>query len=420
MRSIYYSIFTAILWVSTMSASAQQSKQVIIANGGVFGAGNQVTIASWNPSTNNYFVFDSIPASSVQDVILDGTTAYVAADSFIRSYNIANYTQIASTEEEGARKLAIWDDFLVVSRGFPTIDYYVQLRNKTTLVGTAADRIIVPTACAGIAIATDTAYLAMPGPFGSVTGSIAVVALVSRDLVDTINLDTLGQGLSRVYYNPDDDMIYTINNLNFGSTNGAFTQLDRLGNTVTTTEVSFPVGGGAGIYNNRLYGTFDGNFNYVDLPGYALNSTPLAPISPAGAAVDTSRNQFYLTTTDFFSFGSFNVYNTSGMQLDSFAIGISPEALAVDYSVATSSESPFNDQIYITAYPNPVTEVLKVDVSRLKMAPDVIELINLEGRTLAQAPVGQNAIDVQHLPAGTYFVRARTHRGDYIQPIIKQ
>lgn len=422
MRSIFYAfllVMTGLFWQPSI-LYGQTSTQVIIANGGQFGPGNFATVASWNPTTNNYFIFDSIPAGSVQDVIIDGRVAYVAADSIIRSYNLDDYTMIASAFEPGVRKLAVWNTSLVVTRGFPTIDFYVQLRDKNTLGASVNDRISVSTYGEGIAIVGDTAYVALPGLFGDAIGHIGVLDLASGSLVSEVNLDTLGKGIFRIYYNPDDNSVYSINTLGFGASSGAFSRHDISTGTTTTTSVPFTVGGGGGIWNNQLYGIFGGNFTAVDLPAMTLAQNSIVAGSWAGSATDTSRSQFYLTRTDYFSFGSLHSYDNSGNLLDTLAIGISPEALAVDYNLPTSSTSPFNDEIYITAFPNPFMDELRIDISRLKQTPSSIELIDLQGRVLRVAPKGSDRLQVADLPQGHYFARVRTQRGDYIQPVIKQ
>ena len=96
-----------ILAASTIGLHAQSHPQLIIANGGVFGPANKVTVAAWDLLTKQYTVFDTFPASSVQHVLVDGRRAYVCADSFVVSYDLDQHLRLTSVIVHGVRQSAI-------------------------------------------------------------------------------------------------------------------------------------------------------------------------------------------------------------------------------------------------------------------------------------------------------------------------
>ena len=320
---------------------------------------------------------------------------------------------------KGVRKLAIYQNSLLATRGFPVSSDYVKVLDKSTLNETASITGL-PTYAEGIVVVDDSAYVSVPGSFMDTTGAFAILDLTNNSVATVMQLGELGRGIHRAFYHKGSNRVYTLNPLGYGSTTGAITSYEIGSRNPVTTEFPFTLGSIGGIYQDRLYAIYDTSFTGMELPGLSLISQPVAPGGGWAAGIpDTINGRFYLTETDYFSYGRLSIYDTGGNLQDTITTGISPEALAIDYRLPLSSGSPFNDEIYITAYPNPATDVLNVDISRLKHTPKRIDLIDLQGRVAATSNSG-NKIEVAGLPAGTYFVRVRTSIGDYLKPIIKQ
>lgn len=423
MRTFSTKIFLlAIAMVLCIPALRGQTiRQAIIANGGVFGNDNFATIAAWDPQNNNYFVFDSIPATSVQDVVIEGNVAYVAADSTIRAYDLDNFSTLATTTMTGVRKLALWNDKLIATRGFPVGSEYVKVLDKASLVETATIGGLSDE-CEGVVVVDDTAYVAVPGNFLANNGYFAIIDLPNANLLAEIDLDTLGTGISRLFYHPATNSVYSLNTLGFGSATGAITSYAIGSRNPVTTQLSFSVGSIGGLWQDKLYSGFDGNFAAVELPGFSLVNPPIASGSWAAGIPDTTRQAFYLTETDYFSYGLLRAFDANGNQTDSLAVGISPEALAVDYRVAISAENPLLEALQITAYPNPTTDILYIDSRETRRQIQGLELIDLAGRVLVTQAwtAGTNRLDLGSIPAGSYFLRLNTNSGAFLKPIIKQ
>lgn len=404
----------AFCWAGSMFAQAP--RQVIIANGGVFSTTNMVRIAAWNQSNGNYFLFDSLAASSVQDVIVDGNIAYVAADSFVVKYDIDSYTRLALLDLSGVRQLAIFDDKLIVTRGFGASSDFVKILNTSDL-SEVASVSAVPAQCEGVVVVGDSAYVTMPGSFGATTGSIVSIDLGTNDVALTIPLDTLGAGVGRIYHS--NEHLYTLNAIAWGSSYGVVSDYDLSTGIVSNNIVQSSVSGGAGIENGNLYGNFGGNFSSFDLANQTVTS--IISGSPAAAKIDTAQNRFFLTQSDYLTFGAIERYDWSGTRLDSMAIGISPEAFDFDYRQTVSAASAFNEEVFIQTFPNPVVNEVTVDMSRIKLPVQSILVSDMQGRTLMQATTKSRmeTLDLSQFPAGTYLIRVRTAKGDYAKIILK-
>lgn len=430
MRKISTTIYLALfgLIFLPLQSWGQMPPQLIIANGGQFGPTNYATVAAWNLSNNNYFIFDSIPASSVQDVLIDGQYAYVAADSIVRKYDLDDYSLVSSAFVTGVRSLALSPNqgYLVAARGFPISGDYVRVMRESDL-STVADVQNISGQCEGIVIVEDTAYVTVPGGFGSLTGKIALVDLTSQTLIAEVNLDTMGEGITDIFYNPDDAAIYSLSTRSFGSTTGFISQLP-LGARIagpTLTQYSLGYNGGTMLHENRIYGIFDNTFNHVQLNGfnpYALGNSPMLAGSWAGHAMDTINKEFYLSKTDYASWGSLHRYDSTGTLLDTIPVGISPEAFDIDGRIFVGTNELLSNEVFIKSYPNPFTERVTVDASRLKHQPLAIEVFAFSGqRVFATQEVKTiTEIDLSTLPAGNYLLKVRTEAGDYAQHLLRQ
>jgi len=432
MRSFSTHFLATLLGVFLFSsqAAAQSPRQVILVNGGQFGAGGEATVASFNPNTGNYFLFDSIPAGSVQDVLVDGQYAYIAADSLIIKYDLDTYTELNSTICTGVRKLSLAPNqgYLVATRGFGASNEYVRVYEESDLSDVASVANISGE-CEGLTIHNDTAYVAVQGGFSVLNGKIALVDLNAQSLVAEVDLDTMGKGIHSIFFDPVSSDLITLSPLAFGSPGGSISRLPLGSRTATSTMLTYAVGYGPGtaLVNDQIFGQFDGGFNSVDILNlvpspYPLVNSPSIPGSWAGSAMDQTNNIFYLSNTDYASWGSLHWYDSTGTLIDSIDVGVSPEAFDIDTRLFTASGELFSDEIFIQTFPNPFTERVSVDASRLPVRPEAIRVFNLEGRLVAEQNATQEIteMDLSTLPAGNYLLVVKTSRGQYAQRIVRQ
>ena len=184
----------------------------------------------------------------------------------------------------------------------------------------------------------------------------------------------------------------------------------------------FTVASIGGIYKDSLYGTFGGNFVSLELPNYNVVNSSIAAGGWAAAAIDTAQYRFFLTETDYATFGRMSIFDGAGNLQDTITTGISPEALAIDYSSMVSTNPILSNEVYITAYPNPTVDELHIDISRLNQPITGIDLISSNGSALlsTQKAAAAPMLNLSTLPAGIYYLRVRTAKGDYIKPILKK
>ena len=406
MRTKYlFSFLCALICASTISA--QGPRQVIIANGNLFQAGNYATMASYNPGNQSYYIFDSIPARFVSDVIVDGNQAYVAADSFLLRYDLDLMGLTATGGPAfGIRKLARWNNLLLFSTG---VNGDPGARFIAYNVNTWQFAFAIPGIsgeCEGIVVHGDTAYVAVPGSFGSPTGSIALIDLNAGSLMTEISLDTMGRGIDRMYVSGG--KIWAVNSIAYANPWGIVTELDPTTRSMVHHRVELNTQHSPGLHNNLLYlRRGEGVFAFDPNTGTVVDSLFIAG-NFAGGVIDTVNSEFYLTETDYFSYGTLRRFNAQGMLLDSLPIGISPEVMAIDYRLPVAIEDAAETG-KMQLWPVPTRDVLNLALPK-PAAAFTVTLTDIQGRTLIQNSYRHTAtasLNVSELPSGMYLVSAK-------------
>ena len=106
-------------------SNAQNSyiNQILILNEGYLDFSSDsiiepVTIGSYDIVANTYSDVVTIEgAKFASDLIIEGDFFYVAADNTVNKYDLNTYELISTSSVDGARKLAIYNDYLFVSKG---------------------------------------------------------------------------------------------------------------------------------------------------------------------------------------------------------------------------------------------------------------------------------------------------------------
>ncbi|MEM0996661.1 MAG: T9SS type A sorting domain-containing protein [Bacteroidota bacterium] len=418
MRSSLLRFFFLALGVGLFGsrASAQAPTQVIVANGGVFGPNNFASIASWDIVNDTYTVLDSVPASSVQDLIIEGDTAYLAADSFLVKYDLAGRQRLATAPLSGVRKLAIYQDKLLVTRGFGASSDWVQAFNKSDLTFDYAVSGISGQ-CEGIATFQDTAFVAVPGSFGNTTGDLAVIDLTNGQLVREISFDTFGVGISRVIQFGDD--IWTVSPLAFGSPAGYISRYTVANAQLQHFRENFSLRNGVTNGDGNIYLTANGNLASYNMQGAFFLSTNVVSGNWQAIAADAVNGDYFLTATDFATFGRLYRYSSMGMVIDSVEVGISPEAIALYTPLPISAESATEAVSDVTFWPNPTASTLYLQ--RRGNGAATVEVRDLLGRNVVpETRLQQQAeLNVDALPAGTYLLTIREKAGTQTKRFIK-
>lgn len=418
MRSIFTPLFAAVLCGFFLTANAQAGRQVIIANGNLFAAGNHATVAAYNLSSRAYQVFDSIPARSVQDVLIQDNVAYVAADSLIVRYNIDTYTATASVVAHGVRKLAFWDNKLVATLGYGASADFVRVYDGTTLNPLFA----IPGLsgeCEGISIWGDTAVVAVPVGFGSPNGKIALIDLAAQTLRTEVDLDTNGRSIERLYV--QNGKIWALSTIAYLNPFCVLTEFDPTSLAHTSHRVDYPAFGSVGVFGGLYFVRRATGLFTFDVTSTTVQDTLLFDAHGYAAGVINLQNaDLFLTTTDYFSYGNLYQYNhTIGSLLDTMAVGISPEALAIDYRAPLGIAEPAAQQLGL--WPNPATDAVefRLDAPLRNARLHIVDALGRTVHTRAYTHVQGARLPLDDLPAGLYLVVLRSGDQQFVGRFLK-
>jgi len=424
----------------SLSSIAQQNyvHQVIILNEGQYDYTNQVqvtpvTLGSYNTLTDTYSVFDQVSGVRFgSDVIIDGDFIYVAADSLILKYDKNTLTLSKSTTVAGVRKLAIWNDHLLVTIGesVPHNAYFrVFDKNDLTFVYELDTSNGPSYSSEGVIVHNDTAYVAVSNAFewGNAKGFIGLVDLNTQTYMAEV--DIMPDGL-----NPDNlmisgDKLYTLNNKDW--TNSSITEFNTLDRTFATVNLTAPSGCGASVFadNRVIYHRYDYDINWADtnatLNRYSSTDQSIDTIYPNllnvyGMADDAINSQLYVTTTDYFSFGMTYMMDYNGALTDSFAVGISPGNLALDVRQLTGINEE-DGVARFNIHPNPSSFVLNIEATDVSASYELL-VTDIAGRQVYTESVSQSvtrAINIENWPIGVYMLYINSSEGSSTHKIVK-
>ncbi len=402
--------------------AAQAPTQVIIANGGNFGVNNMVTVGTLNVTNGSYMVFDSFPGSSVQNVFIWGNDAYVCADSTLMKYDLTTLTRRAEALIHGCRQTAVYQDKVIVTKGFGTLQNtpWLEVRYATNL-GVTFTVPGVTDNTEGVVVVGDTAYIANPGLYLREKGDLAVLDMANQSLKRVMDMDTMGEFIQELYVH--NNKIFTINISQFnGPSFGFISEYDIPTASFVHHRINYPLYIGAGINDDLLYLSIGDNIGAYDLNTNTVVDPNIIPGSFAAMAIDSVNDLIYATKTDYATYGKIYKYTLTGTLLDSTNIGISPEAIAVDYNAVVSAPSPVTGDNLVKAYPQPFGNQLHVDLRHLNAPAKQLAMYDLSGRkVLGQALAGNGivALSTDGLPAGVYVLQVQTAKGVATIKVVK-
>lgn len=325
-----------LLSLSATPLSAQNGvERIVIVNGGKFGDPTEnVNVMLYDPVSGSSTVIDTVHTQSAQDVFLEGSTAYVAAQDSIVKYDLSTGNRLAATAfgAPSTAKLGIYGDYLLAGNWFGLTAGNLRIFNKDDL--SFVDSI--PQLSKGardFVIVGDTAYVVQnfTNQFQSDSaGYISVVDLKRMRFVRDIILDPkdeLGRLVhvqGRLYgLNPNSETI-TVYDIASGQVlPKRFSGLDM--------QMGF-TGPNVLIHNDLLYTRFNNGVGVYDLISNRIIDTTLIDTFATAFALDTINDRFYLTQTDFFSFMRGGIYDVSGNKTGAFSTGFSPEAIGIVYN----------------------------------------------------------------------------------------
>lgn len=409
-----------------LNAQTPGNRQIITANGGLFEVNlpynDFVTVQSVDPVTNQVIVFDTIKTQSIQDVIVSGNFAFVAAQDSIVKYDITTYTRQAVALVEGVNKLAIYNNLLIITRQYPVTEKFVQVRSTADL-SLLKEFSEISGESAGILVKGTKAYIAVNGGWAGTSGKIAILDMITVRFEEEIDLGADAIGIFNLFRFKEN--VVSVNRTPYGGTTGSLSVLDPT-NHFNTTVYNANIGTGYQVYNKILYVGINGNIGSFDLnsmtvlnPTLIENPAVASFGSIASASLDTLNMKFYVNVTDYFSFGQGYVYNFSGDSIGAFTSGISNEAMAIDYTSVTGI-SDGNTSSDLTIFPNPCSTRLSITSVP---SNSLISIYSIDGQLVFQESVSaaseQFNLDVDRLKNGIFMLVITHNQQIYRSKFVK-
>ncbi|MCF6172105.1 MAG: T9SS type A sorting domain-containing protein [Bacteroidales bacterium] len=420
-RIYFFSLLAFAMVFSANCAEAQTTytKQIIVANGGDYAnPDDYVTVSAFDPASGLTTEFATIYTQSVQDVLIHGMFAYVAAQDSIVKFNIETYEKVTAVAANGVNQLATDGEVLVASFWFPVTENFVRAfsLDDLSLITQFSE---ISGEAAGILINDGIALVAIPGAWGSTTGKIA-----SIDLTENIVLseDDYGEFYANIGFFAAWNNVTTAfmrtpwdgNATKMATFNSEGEVIEEF--TVENASLANP----SGQMQNLFYAEVNNGIGEFNLEtGELTNPSVVAPqaMTIAASVIDTVNNLIYLTTTDFFSSGKGIIYNLDGDSVGSFEAGISAQAIAVDYRDNTGI---FGHRLVesLAVYPNPATSLINLNIPAGQYFVSTF-IMDISGKLVYRGN-NQKQIDVSKLDAGIYFVTVRTGASVFSGKFIKK
>lgn len=382
--------------------------QVLVVNEGYFDyQTNQiltpVTIGSYNPSTQQYNVVDTLENMRfASDLIIDGNFYYVASDSKIFKFDLNTHQELASVNCPGVRNLAISNNHLVATRGeyLQTYNSYLHVFDKTNLQLTATlDTLVGPKwACQNIVVVGDIAYIAVNNAYewGNEKGLIGQLNLNTMQYGNEIDLGPEGK-------NPDNMFLFnneliTVNNKDWS---GASVSKIAMNGNVTTQNLANAVTGcgTSALRDDKLVYqiSMENTLNDYSL----INMSWVGPVNGItenfyDLSQDPVSGNLYASSTDFFSTGKVFVFAPDNTELNQFNTGVSPGTIVFDVrpSVGLNELSSI-----VSVAPNPCQDLIQINGLEQNTT---YFLTNTEGKKLLEGV--DTTISLQHFSSGVYYL----------------
>jgi len=369
MKKAFYTL-SALLCSASIFAQSLNEK-VIVVNSGKFEFAppfsDNVTVGSYNPYSKVYRVFDTINSQSAQNILIDGDNGYVIAEKSIVKYNLKTETKTVSGIYLGAspRSLAISGNTLLVGNWYGQVDSFLYAYNATTLLPLYAVKQIDREA-KSILVVGDTAYIAQNtkgtidqcggyGCFNDSIGSISLVQISTGAYLGNVVLGEVAAGINQLY-------LYGNKIVSVNTEANSISIFDIATQTATTTNLLGDVAKGIGVFNtNDLHLVYDSKAAIFDLTTLQITASDLSTIAnPVSIVYDPVAARYFQAKTDYSSYGSLVSNVTPSSSQDSISVGISPENIALYYSV---NEAPvaLNDSFLFSYQTDTLLAVLAND-----------------------------------------------------------
>ncbi len=420
--------------IPVFSQTMDWTKQIITVNSGRFEFAppiqDYVTAQAYNLSEQTSSEFNTIFTQSAQDILVSGNIAYVNAQDSIIKYNLNTFQRVAAIADSGLGKLALYNNRLIVSKQYPLSRYFVEVLDTADLsIIAQVDHISGD--CSGIAVTSDTVYVAVNGGWMGTEGKIAVIDPSSWSLIREINFGAEAVGIYNLY--AFGGKIFSVNKTPYGMPAiGSISIYDPSNGSQINRMIGVKVGNGTGIKDSILYVMMNEGIGSFNLSSLEIEDTTI--VNDPGSAmftyilsslVDTINDRFYSNIGDFMTPGYCLVSSLTGDSITSYPTGISSDVVGIDYRANPIGIGDYkNDLPVLSVYPNPCAELITISYSGNRQI-GAMTITDAYGKTVFSqddqpGESGKQEISVGHLAAGLYFLVLKSSGGPVIAKFIKQ
>ena len=352
-------ILTLLLLISTycLYSQGEYVNQILILNEGYLDFDTDeviepVTVGSYSdintvdPSYSE--VVEVSGAKFASDLIIDGDYFYVAADNRILKYHLDTYELITSQDVSGARKLAIKDDYLFVSKGDydagPVIfESYLDVYNLDLnyQFGFLSESNGPQWSTENIIINEDKLYVLINNAYewGNYQGIIGQVDLNTLNYENEIDLGDDGKNPINLMFK--DDKLYTLNNKNWDGSSISVIDIND-SDDIQTLNLS-DVSAGCGVSIIR-----DQKLNYQKQGDLEMGIVDLETLTQTGVEDNLNMNYYcvsedpltgnlYAATADFVTNSQVYIYDSNNNEIANFTSGVTTSKMVFDIRSSNNS-----------------------------------------------------------------------------------
>tara|TARA_Y100000589_G_scaffold232822_1_gene220357 strand:+ start:2334 stop:3539 length:1206 start_codon:yes stop_codon:yes gene_type:complete len=307
------------------------------------------SISSSDPSYSE--VIEISGAKFASDLIIDGDYFYVAADNRVLKYHLDTYELITSQEVSGARKLAINDDYLFVSKGDydgvtfgPVIfDSYLDVYDLDLnyQFGFEAENSGPQWSAENLLINEDKLYVLINNAYewGNYQGIIGQVDLNSLNYEAEIDLGDDGKNPINLMFK--EDKLYTLNNKNWDGSSISVVDINNSDNIQTLNLSDVSAGCGVSIIRNQ-------KLNYQKSGDLEMGIVDLETLTQTGVEDNLNMNYYsisedpvtgnlFAATADFVTNSQVYIYDLNNIELNSFTSGVTTNKIVFDVRSGSTS-----------------------------------------------------------------------------------
>jgi hypothetical protein len=413
-----------LFFVAAMAASSAFSQKVILVNGGQYGNNSSnVNVVTYDVASKVYTTIDTIQTQSVQELLIDGNIAYVAAQDSIVAYDLRTDQRVAATKFAGlsTKTILVYNNYLLVGNWYGQTSNNLYIYDKSTLALVDS----VPQISKGVSsmlIYNTTLFIAQNYStigYTDSAGYLAVVNLNTMDYVNDIVFNNNGEDLGHLIQDPSGNGLMAIN-----SVSNSISQYFYFFPSTLTTSVPFDISANASkqtIFNDTLFLEINDRIGAYDLMTKSVIDTNVANYNSVAFTYDTLNSLFYATASDFFSYSEGKIYNRSGALIDTMIVGFSPEVIGMYYNQVTSINENLAAQLNVSIYPNPTTDYITIS-SKSNELNTQIRIVDLNGRVVYDGVKTSSSdlkLDLTSYPSGAYLLMALSGKNYTVQKIIK-